>query len=436
MRIALISPAALITGDRKLNDILSKYPNISNYTQSLTRAFSSGLLVIASLTPKNIEIKVIDENYDSIDFTERFDLVGISAMTQQASRAYQIADRFRSQGATVVLGGIHATTTPEEAIKHCDSVFIGEAEKTWPIFLKDFQNNRIAPFYRSNRLADLTKSPIPRYDLLKKDCYRVIWLQTGRGCPHDCEFCAASQIYGLKYRHKSIKQVVGEITLIHNIWPNAHINFSDDNLFLDRNFSKELVKHIRNLNFRWFAQTDVSIANDQMFLNDLREAGCTTLFIGFETISAKSLSSVNKNLWKLRQLKNYPKAIDRIQSKGIGIIGAFIIGFDEDTNETFDELADFIIRNNIFIPQITILTPLPGTRLYERLKEKGRLLNNPWSQFTCTEVNFVPSNMSVDQLSSGLYHIYERVYAPEVRGKVVKHFKNIYKKLLVNRDTK
>lgn len=436
MRIALISPTGLITGDKKLNDIFAKHLNIRNYTESLTRAFSSGLLIIAALTPKNIEIKVIDENYDSVDFNERFDLVGISAMTQQASRAYEIADRFRSLGVTVVLGGIHATTMPQETIEHCDSVFIGEAEQTWPIFLRDFQHKRTARFYKSNKVVDLTKSPVPRYDLLKKKHYRVIWLQTSRGCPHDCEFCGASRIYGFKYRHKSIKQIVEELTLIRQIWPNAHINFADDNLLVDRKFSKELFKHLKDLNFRWFAQTDVSIANNETFLNDLRGAGCTTLFIGFETISENSLKTVNKNLWKLRQLKNYAKAIDRIQSKGIGIIGAFIIGFDKDTNETFDELADFIIRNNIFIPQITILTPLPGTRLYERLKEEGRLLNNPWSQFTCTEVNFVPRNMSIDQLSSGLYHIYERVYAPEVRRKVVKHFKNIYKKLFVNRDTK
>jgi len=428
MRIALISPAGLITGDGKLNDIFAKHPNIKNYTESLTKAFSSGLLLIGALTPRNIETKLIDENCESIDFSEPFDLVGISAMTQQASRAYEIADRFRSQGATVVFGGIHATTTPEEAIKHFDSVFVGEAEETWPVFLKDFQNNRIAPFYRSKRLADLTKSPMPRYDLLKKDCYRVIWLQTGRGCPHDCEFCAASRIYGLRYRHKSIKQIVDEVTLIHNTWPNAHINFSDDNLFLDRKFSKELFKHLRNLDFRWFAQTDVSVANDEPFLDELREAGCTTLFIGFETVSEKSLSLVNKKSWKLRQLKNYSKAIARIQAKGIGIIGAFIIGFDEDTNEIFDDLADFVIRNNIFIPQIAILTPLPGTRVYERLKEEGRLLNNPWSQFTFTEVNFVPKNMTIDELRSGLYYIYERVYAPDVRRKVLLHFKSIFKK--------
>lgn len=428
MKIALISPAGLITGDKRLNDIFAKYPNMRNYTESLTRAFSSGLLVIAALTPKNVEIKLIDENYDPIDFNERFDLVGISAMTQQASRAYEIADRFRSQGVTVALGGIHATTMPEEAIEHCDSVFIGEAEETWPIFLKDFQDKWIARFYRSNRLVNVKKSPVPRYDLLKTDYYRVIWLQTSRGCPHDCEFCAASRIYGLKYRHKSIKQIVGEVTLIHKLWPNAHINFSDDNLFVNRSFSKELFKQLRNIDFRWFAQTDVSIANDEMFLNDLREAGCTTLFIGFETVSEKSLSLVNKNLWKLRQLDNYSKAIDVIQRKGIGVIGAFIVGFDEDTNETFDELADFIIANNIFVSQIAILTPLPGTRVYERLKEEGRLLDNRWSQFTFTEVNFVPKNMSIDELRNGLYCIYEKVYAPEVRSKVANHFKNIFKK--------
>ena len=429
MKIGLISPKGLTTNDNKLEQIFQNTNHVQSYTDSLSGAFGTGLLVISTLTPDHIEIEIIDENFDTIDFNKDYDLIGISAMTHQASRAYEIADKFRSRNIIVAIGGIHATVLPDEVKRHCDSVFIGEAEYTWPVFLKDFENGNVSDFYKSEKPVDMTSLPTPRYDLLKKENYKVVWMQTGRGCPHDCEFCVASNVYGYKYRHKTINQIIDEIEFIHKIWPNARINFADDNLFLNRKFLKELVRHLKKMNFIWFAQTDISIANDEEFLTELKAAGCTTLFIGFESVSEPSLSLINKNSWKLKQLYNYPDAIEKIQSKGIGIVGAFILGLDGDTEETFNELADFILDNNIFIPQITVLTPLPGSRLYKRLKKENRLIDIPWSNYTFTEVNYIPQNMTGEELKNGLYRIYKKVYSKEARLKVLKHFKNIFKKL-------
>jgi len=183
------------------------------------------------------------------------------------------------------------------------------------------------------------------------------------------------------------------------------------------------------MNLRWFAQTDISIASDEKFLTELKAAGCTTLFIGFESISEINLSQINKNSWKLKQLKNYPAAIEKIQSKGIGIVGAFIIGLDGDTKDTLKELTDFILDNNIFIPQITVLTPLPGSRLYERLKRENRLTDLPWSNYTFTEVNYIPKNLTGEELQNELHEIYKKVYSKESRLQVLKYFKNIFKDL-------
>ncbi len=432
MKIGLISPAGVTTGDENLGHIFNENRDLKNYIQSFTRAISSGLLVIASLTPKDIEITLIDENFDNIDYDEDFGLIGISAMTHQATRAYEIADEFRRRGIQVAIGGIHATVLPDEAKKHCDFVFIGEAEETWPVFIQDFINGNPLEFYKSERLIDMSLTPIPSYGLLQKERYKVIWMQTSRGCPHDCEFCGSSRVYGYKYRHKTIHQVIDELNAIHAIWPDARINFADDNLLVDRSFSKELFRELKKLNFRWFAQSDISIANDEEFLKTLKDAGCTTLFIGFESISESSLSTINKNKWKLRQLADYSKAIEQVQSKGIGVVGAFIIGLDGDTKDTFNILIDFIINNHIYTPQITILTPLPGTRLFERLEKEGRLMNIPWSHYTFTEVSYVPKNISPVELKNSLYEIYEKVYSKEVRNIVSRHFKKIFKEINLN----
>ncbi|MBU1852957.1 MAG: B12-binding domain-containing radical SAM protein [Candidatus Omnitrophica bacterium] len=368
---------------------------------------------------------MIDENIESIDFSKDYDLVALSAITQQAMRAYKIADEFKAKGVKVVMGGIHPTMLPKEAKKHCDTVIVGEAEESWPQFIKDFLKNKIQSFYYSSSPANLESSPLPRYDLLKPGNYKVIWMQATRGCPYDCEFCVASRVFGTKFRHKSIKQVIREIKLVKTIFKNCFIGFGDDNMFIDKRYALELVEKLIPLKIKWVAQTDISIAEDSKLLALLKKGGCHMLFIGFESLSDKSLMSINKMGFKLKRLHKYETYVKKIHSFGIGIVGAFILGFDSDDVSAFKKTADFIIDNHLY-PQITILTPLPGTRLRARLEQENRLLSFDWDNYTFWDANFMPRQISIDELQKGLLGIYRAVYNKKVLLENDRYFKRIY----------
>jgi len=431
MKIALISPKGSFLGENyAFREFCEKSKELYFYKRFWS-GLSSGLLIIAGLTPKEIKIELIDENVESINFDKDYDLVALSAMTQQATRAYEIADEFRKKKVKVVMGGIHATVLPKEAKEHCDSVFIGEAEETWPQFISDFLNNRISPFYLSKGSVDLEKSPMPRYDLLKSEKYNIIWIQTTRGCPFDCEFCSASKIFGAKYRHKTIEQVVREVKFVESISKSSHIGFADDNMFVNRKYATELAKKLIPLKIRWMTQTDISIAEDEKLLKLLKKSGCYILFIGFESLSEKNLISVDKSGFKARKLSKYSEYIKKIQSYGIGVMGAFILGFDYDDNSVFKRTADFIIDNYLYTVQITTLTPFPGTRLRMRLEQENRLLDFNWNHYTLWDVNFVPKQMSVEELQLGLLETHKAIYNDVERLKRIKYFKDIVDKLVV-----
>lgn len=426
LKIALISPKGKVSNDPDFLNFWNNTKEILPYKEAFT-GFSSGLLIIGSLSPKDCKIELIDENIEYINFNKEYDIVAISSMTQQATRAYQIADAFRNKGVKVIIGGIHATVLPEEAKKHADSVVIGEAEDLWGSVLRDFLKNDLKLFYRSNKVVDLNKSPIPRYDLLNKKKYKTVWIQVSRGCPMDCEFCCASNVYGYKYRYKSVPNILKELRCITERWGrNILVSFADDNIFVNKKFSEELIKKIAGLKIRWFAQTDITIGENSKLLGLLRKNGCAILFIGFESLDYKNLKSINKNGRKVNYLNQYSKIVERIQSYGIGVMASFVIGFDEDTPDVVKKLSDFIIENNIFASQISILTPLPGTRLRDRLKKEERLLSTDWDNYTFTNVNFTPSKMSVQDLQNGLLDIYKQIYSREATLKKARHFKKIY----------
>lgn len=435
MKIGLIYPkgAFLGTDPKLLSFWESARKNARGHLWSnfaVWSGFSLGLLIIAALTPKNVELKLVDENYDGIDFDERYDFVAISAMTQQAVRAYEIADAFRSKGVKTILGGIHPTVLPEEAKKHADIVVVGEGEEIWPELLKDIEKGAPKPYYRSTKPVDLAKSPTPRYELLKPENYKVVWIQTTRGCPRDCEFCSASNIFGAKYRHKKITQIDNEIVAIKNIWKkNAIFGFADDNMFVNRKYSRELLGVIKKHNIRWFAQTDISVAEDDNLLAMLRDSGCMMLFIGFETVDKNGLRLLDKTHWKYKQYDSYKKNIERIQSYGIGVLGAFILGLDTDNALVFKRTADFIIDNHLYGAQITVLTPLPGTRLRERLSKENRIISNNWADYSLTTVTFNPKNMTPGELQKGLLDVYKEVYSDEVNIERLKHYKRIFTEL-------
>ncbi|HTG00281.1 MAG TPA: radical SAM protein [Nitrospirota bacterium] len=437
MKLALITPkgvyfsndpaiAEFFKSNLEANDHNSFAPRYAYWTGG-----SLGLLIVAALTPQEIEVEFIDENYEAIDFDKPYDVVALSAMTQQAVRAYEIADRFRAKGSTVVIGGMHATVLPEEAKEHADAVVIGEAEHTWPVLINDLSEGALKPFYKSDTLADMTKSPLPRYELLKKYNYSMIWVQTTRGCPRSCDFCAASNIYGKAYRHKTITQVLNEINYIRGLWNEPLINFADDNMFVDKKYAADLVARLSRMDLRWTAQTDVSVADDGSFLDLLQKSNCKILFIGFETLSKSGI--IDAHGWKRNRIDAYPEIIRKIQSRGIGVLGAFIIGLDSDDTSVVDDVSRFIVDNRMYAAQISVLTPLPGTRLRERLEREGRIIPSKWNNYTFTDVNYLPARLTPAELQNGLLDVYKRVYSKEARRAVVLHFKDIYLKLHVQR---
>lgn len=394
------------------------------------------LLTIAALTPDSIEVCVIDEHFESIDFTSEYDLIGITAMTQQAFRAYEIAEIFRNKNVPVVMGGIHASVLPEEALQHADTVFIGEAEELWKVYLDELQEDQERKIYRSNGFLDLRKSPAPKYNLINYNAYKdndnyfnYIPVQATRGCPHDCVFCAVSKLYGKKIRKKTVDQVVRDIEQIQLHVGDSLILFADDNLFVDKRFSKNLLKALIPLKIKYFAQTDISFAEDEELLSLAYRSGCHIAFIGLESLREESLGEINRNKWKMKQVEKYTRSIRKIQDSGIVAFGAFVIGFQHDDLSTFDEIRDFTVQNHM-PGQFTLATPIPGSTLYQELQQEGRLYHDVfWNKCNFYNLVYTHENLTKKEAEDALIRLYEDVFNDENTFKRFFHMKNIYKTL-------
>jgi len=432
-KIALINPKRSLSKENpRIFDMLER--NSDNL--KLWFAPPLNLLVIASLTPKNIEVKIIDEHFEDINFDEDFDLIGITAMTQQVIRAYEIAKEFKSRNKTVVMGGIHATILPDEALQHVDTVIIGEAEELWNEYLHDFTNKKEKPQYKSTELFNLKKSVTPRYDLINYEqfnnstsYFKFLPVQATRGCPHDCSFCVTSRIYGKKIRKKEIKLVVEEIKYLKECSNNALLLFVDDNFFVDRKYARSLLIELIPLKIKYIAQSDISIANDPELLQLAYLSGCSMIFIGFESIAPQSINTINHNAWKMKQVAKYPEAIKIIQDNGIVVFGAFVIGFENDNLSTFESILDFILKNNI-PGQFTLLTPLPGTREYEKMDQEKCLIQKAfWDKCSFFNMTFKHKNMSIEEAEEKIIWLHDQVFKPEICLQRNLHMMKKYKNL-------
>ncbi|MHA1381614.1 MAG: B12-binding domain-containing radical SAM protein [Candidatus Helarchaeota archaeon] len=390
---------------------------------------SLSLLTIAACTPPDIEVIIIDERASTINFEEKFDLVGISIMTEQALRGYEIAQEFKTRGIFTVIGGIHASILPEEARRFCDCVVVGEGEVVWPKLIEDFLSGNVKDIYYNKKQIRLEESPIPRYDLVDVEKFNLLPTQTTRGCPHDCSFCTVTEVYGPKFRNKSVKQIISEVEAIQKLSVNRRIIFNDDNMFINRKKSYELLEALIPLRIKYFTESDVSIAEDEKLLNLMERSGCITVFIGFESLIPENLASLQRNKLKLKRLKMYSEACRKIQSHGIQILGAFIVGFDHDNRDVFNQLIDFSLENNI-LGQYHILTPFPGTRIRSKLIKDGRLPVNDkrWDLYSCFDLVFNPKNMTKKELEEGLLRVYQGVYSKNAHLKRARHMIEIFKK--------
>lgn len=421
---------------------IAKRPALTNLWRESSRFRESSfffplpnlaLLTLAGLVDDTFELKYQDENIEKIDLGDNCQIAAITSMTCQANRAYRLAEICRKKGMHVVLGGMHPTVMPEEAMKHADTVISGEAEELWPAFLQDFKSGRPQKLYEASSKSpyDLQQAPLPRYDLVRPQDYRAMPVQVGRGCPLGCEFCSVEVVHGRRYRHKLAEQVVDEIKFIKKLWPTRRprIFFTDDNLHLHPEVTSHLLEKLIPLKINWMAQMDISVGRDQELLALMAKSGCTQLLIGFESLNRANLDSIQPNGVKPKHLAEYGALIRNIQSFGIRVLGMFIIGLDQDRQDVFQQLRDFIFENNLHDAQITIQTPLPGTRLYSRMRKEGRLLEPiDWQKCNFFHVNYRPLRHTPRQLVRGQTWLYQQIHCAEALARRQKywldHFRN------------
>ena len=383
-----------------------------------------GLCYIAAATPRDWEVKLVDENFDVFAFEEA-DLVGITAMTATVTRAYKIAAEYRARGIKVVLGGIHASVMPDEALQFCDSIVVGEGESIWGSVVRDFEAGALRKKYMADKV-DFAREPIvPRRDILHPG---YVWdsIQTGRGCPFNCKFCTVSRTQGRQYRKRDIESVVAEFSgLTHD-----YVMFTDDNLFgysdKDRAYAKELLGKIadRCPGKHLFIQTSMNAAEHDDLLETAARAGCIVAFIGFESIDKKALKGMNKGI----NLKTGPDKYDDIarafHKHGIAVSGAFIIGTDEENKGYCSRLASFLSTTEIDIARIAIMTPFPGTELWEEMVRDDRLTVTEypagWDQFRMsTFAVFEPEGKTPEDIYMGLHKAKAALYlSPGYEGRI------------------
>ncbi len=363
--------------------------------------------LLAGLTPPRHEISIIDESISEIDFNQKVDLVAITAITPLAPRGYEIADQFRQRGKKVVIGGIHASWLPEEAKSHSDGVAIGEADETWAEILEDVEAGKLKPFYRQKERTDLSCLPIPRRNLLPRKGYLFHNLiQTTRGCPYDCEFCSVTAFHGRTYRMRPVSEVEKEIQSLER--SKAYIFFVDDNIVGNLSYARELLTMLSHYRLRWVSQGPIHVAENEEILSLMAKAGCHGLFIGFESLREENLHMMGK---KINRVEMYERGIQRLHDAGIGVYGSFVFGYDYDDVSVFDEFLEFADRNRIEGAFLPILTPFPGTRIYHRLNQEGRLLTEDWSKYDMATVVFQPKRMTVEELQEGFWKVNRSFYS-------------------------
>lgn len=360
---------------------------------------------IATVTPEKHEVTILDEVFQRIDFDEKYDIVGITCCTPSAPRAYEIADEFRRRGARVVLGGYHPSALPQEAKQHADSVVIGEAENSWPVLLQDVEKNRLQPFYHCTQSVNLDSLPPLKRNIGQYGLFSVR-IEATRGCRYRCEFCSISnsEIGWHVFRKRPIENVIREIQSI----PQKRLTFSDASLTLDVEYTKSLFKEMKHLNKKFICYGNAHVLNkDEELLRLAKDAGCYMWNIGFESISQESLDAAGK---KINKVEDYYSVVKKIKKYEMAVLGQFIFGFDTDTVDIFDSTADAIHNIDVDAPSLSILTPYPGTPLFTRLNNEGRILTKDWSKYTLNDVVFQPKQMSPEELLNGFHSMIKAFY--------------------------
>jgi radical SAM superfamily enzyme YgiQ (UPF0313 family) len=376
-----------------------------------------GILTVAACTPRDVAVQVVDEYTEPIPYDTDADLIALSAKTSCVTHAYEVAAKYRAKGKKVVLGGIHASLRPQEALEHVDYVVVGEAEQSWPQFVEAFKKGEAPRITNTTSFPPMDQVPVPAWDRIKADEFLFHEIQTTRGCPFTCRFCSVPDISGSSFRFKPVENVVAEIRAL----PRAGglrdklkpLYVVDDNFISRIKYTKDLLAALAPLHKsgelkNWSAETTLNVAHDEELLDLFQAAGCSTLIIGFESISEATLLDMDK---KVNFCLTYQEATERIHQRGMSIIGNFIVGFDTDTLSVFRDILQFCDDNLVLYPFFSILTPMPGTKLHDDFKAAGRLDHFNWQEYDTRHVVYEPKHMTREQLMDGYCWIYEQAYA-------------------------
>jgi len=434
MKIALIAMSGIRCCDPELLEMGLTLPGFVERSKTIVSLPSLGLLMLAGMTPAEHQVDYIEmPDLGTVDQLKTdYDLGGISSYSAQINEAYELGGHFKKANVPVVIGGPHVSALPDEALSFCDSVAIGQGETIWLDILADRQKAKLAPVYGSVHTDyDLSNGPMPAFELLNIPNYNRLTVQTSRGCPHRCHFCASSVMLTDKYNQKPAGNVLAEIDRIKQLWPAPFIELADDNTFVNKQYWKELLVELKKRRIKWFAESDLSVSEDEDLLDLMRESGCAQVLIGLESPTPEPLTGIDlKTNWKYNNFAKYADAIRKIQSHGVTVNGCFILGLDKQTPDIFDQVFEFVKASELYEVQVTILTPFPGTALYQKLKREQRLLEeNNWKKCTLFDINFIPSYMTVEQLDTGFKGLVQKLYSHEFTN----HRRNAFKEKIRQR---
>jgi len=367
------------------------------------------LAALAGITPPDVEVEALDDRIEEIEYHAHRDLVGISVKTFTARRAYQIADEFRRRGVPVILGGHHPTLLPDEALLHADSVLVGEAEEVWPDILRDTEYKQLKRIYRQSRTLPFEGAEVDRSIFAGKKYLPLAMVETTRGCPFSCSFCSVGTFFGRTFRHRPPEEVVAEIASLDQ----KFVFLVDDNIVADKEAAKNLFRALIPLKIRWISQASLTMTKDRELMRLMHESGCAGVLTGIETISRANLKQIHKS-WNTVGI-GYDEALKIARDNGIAIVGSFILGMDEDTPESLNDLLGFTIRERFFAVLFNLLTPYPGTQLYNEILQEGRLTHPHWwldPDYTYGSAVFTPKNISAHELEQGRLRLYREFYSP------------------------
>ncbi|MBN1127021.1 MAG: B12-binding domain-containing radical SAM protein [Sedimentisphaerales bacterium] len=397
MKILLILPAAEHLRVREVNGFVPKRKMLRFSVLSLT--------TLAALTPFEHEVTICDENVEAVDLDADVDIVGITFMTGLAARAYELAAHFRNRGIITVAGGFHPSLCTEEATRHFDIVVAGQAEGVWDRVLEDIQAGSFQNVYRGDPDIDLATVPVPRRDLLRKTSKYYVTtnaVQTGRGCHHKCRFCSVTAFFQHTHHSRPLEHVLEELQQIPQ-----NFMFVDDNIIADTDYAKALFRGMIPMKKRWISQCSIEIADDPELLDLAYKAGCRGVFIGIESISEENLAAMDKGF---NDSRGYYRRIRKIHQKGIGVQAGVIVGLDRDDTSAFERTLRFLQKAGINALQLAILTPLPGTPLYEQFKQEGRIIDENWAHYDYRHTVIQPKRMRPEQLQAGADWLYAQFY--------------------------